>query len=340
MKVLITEQQLRSILTEQKKEDPKPKIVGKDNMYNRLVKSFGSKVVGKYDGSDNLFVFNLPNKDTIQVLYDESKWKFTYNTKENIYSKITDNFYFFSEGTIELIGDLDFKVTLLQNEGTYDSQTKKWNGSLDVRPLPKRTDPNSVIQSNDTFKRLFKYYDKKLKVGAYPDENGIIYYVLIDFGNNQLLRFFDEGMSKYYEGDDEYNVTFTPIDNDGFKIKMQDGQMFDTKTKKWIQGKPFKNIEITGKDITEFATNIIKQTKNTKIDLDSMKIDVDNFKITFNGDEDGTPVYELYLSLNSSKNPYDNADSIINNFPKSKIIGKGNFPNKPELNYTLIAIII
>jgi hypothetical protein len=337
MKVLITEQQLRSILSEQKKEDPKPKIVGKDNMYNRLVKAFGSKIVGKFNNSDQ-YDFYLPNKDWLMVSFNEGKWDAFYYSKENP-SPLAHGTYYSSDGFLELIGDLDFKITFKNNDGTYDSQTKKWNGSSDVKPLPKREDPTSIIQSNDTYRRLYKFYGNKLKV-AHSSSEGNVYGVVITLDQNIRFLIYPNYMGYGDPNSDDVMVNIERIDTDDFKIKLEDGRIFDSKTKKWTKGKPFKTVYIEGKDMTEFASNLVKETKNLKIDLNSLKVDADNFKLNFNTTEDGTPVYELYLSLNSSKNPYERPASILNNYPKSKIIGKGNFPNKPENNYTLIAIII
>ena len=320
-------------------------IVGKDNMYNRLVKAFGSKNVPKPYTSEGYegYEFELPNKDLITVIYYK-KWEMTYYPNENVYPNITNGIYFYSTGDVELIGDLDFKVTFYHNEGSYESQTKKWNGSSDVKPLPKREDPKSIIQSNDKFRRIYNYYKKNVTFFHTLDETTSNYGFEVDIngdGENNL-SFWDNGdmYGKLNDNGDSMTMNFEPIGNDDFKFKLEDGNEFNSQTKKWTKGKPFKTVYIEGKNITEFASKLIKNTKNLKIDLDSMKIDVDNFKINFNTTEDGTPVYELYLSLNSSKNPYDRPESILNNFPKSKIIGRGNFPNKPENNYTLIAIIV
>jgi len=343
MKVLITKEQFRSIISEQKKEDPKPKIVGKDNMYNRLVKAFGSKNVPKPGTTEGYEEYRivLPNKDEVWATYYE-KWTMTYFPKKTIYPNTEEYQYFDSEGDIELIGDLDFKVTFYNNDGTYDSQTKKWNGSSDVKPLPKREDPKSIIQSNDTYRRIYNYYKNNVIVNNDFNEKGIKYGIsVINFNGQSELGFWDnDGYFKENDNVDAISLDFEPIGNDDFKIKLENGRVFDSQTKKWTKGKPFKTVYIEGENMTEFASNLIKNTKNLKIDLDSMKIDVDNFKINFNTTEDGTQVYELYLSLNSSKNPYERPASILNNYPKSKIIGRGNFPNKPEYNYTLIAIII
>ena len=318
-------------------------IVGKDNMYNRLVKAFGSKVVGKF-GDPNYYNFILPNKTQVVVSYTTDElWEITCFPEENVYPNMDDGNYFYSEGEIELIGDLDFKITLYNNDGTYDSQIKKWNGSSDVLPLPKREDPKSIIQSKDIFRRLFKFYGKKMVIGLLSYNDRLEYYARVNYDNNKT-NYFNIYNNDYVRwiGNNEYRDTgqFISIDNDDFQLNFENGTEFNSQTKKWTKGKPFKTVYIEGENMTEFASNLIKNTKNLKIDLDSMKIDVDNFKINFNTTEDGTPVYELYLSLNSSKNPYERPASILNNYPKSKIIGKGNFPNKPENNYTLIAIII
>ncbi len=340
MKVLITEQQLRSIIVEQK-VDPKPKIVGRDNMYNRLVKAFGSKVVGKFNKPDS-YKFTLPNKTIVSVRYydTDGSWSFICYPEENVYPNITDGQYFYSEGDVELIGDLDFKITLYNNDGTYDSQTKKWNGSSDVLPLPKREDPKSVIQSNDIFRRSFKFYGKKMVIGNLSYKDRREYYAQVYYNNNNTNYFFiyDKGYVKWTE-DDENFITgqFIPMNNDDFQLKFQNGLIFDSKTKKWTKGKPFETVYIEGKNMTEFASEIVKETKNLKIDLNSFKVDADNFNLQFNTTEDGTQVYELYLLLPSSK---IKLTSILSNYPNSKVIAKGNFPNKPENNYTLIAIII
>lgn len=354
MKVLITEQQLKSILSEQSptsgnvRTDDKTKntnnknIVGKDNMYNRLVKAFGSKVVGKFKKPDS-YSFKLPNKTFVYVLYSstDGSWVFYCYPEENVYPNITDGEYFYSEGEIELIGDLDFKITLYNNEGTYDSQTKKWNGSSDVLPLPKREDPKSLIQSNDIFKRSFKFYGKKMVIGSLSYKDRIEYYAQVYNNDTNYLYFYNSGYVKWTK-DDENFITgqFIPMDNDDFQLKFQNGSIFDSKTKKWTKGKPFEIYEIEGKNMSEFTSNIIKETKNIKINLNSVKIDMDNFNLSFHVSEGGTQIYGLYLSLDSTKNPYNKPESILNNFPNSKIIGRGNFPNKPENNYTLIAIII
>ena len=349
MKVLITEQQLRSILSEQSptsgnvKTDDKTKntdnknIVGRDNMYNRLVKAFGSKIVGKFNNPD-YYELDFPNKDFSAVSFYKGKWDVNYFPKKNPPPPAHDTFYF-SEGLLELNGDLDFKITFKNNDGTYDSQTKKWNGSSDVKPLPKREDPTSIIQSNDTYRRLYKFYGNKLKV-VHSSSEGNEYGVIITLDQNIRFLIYPNYMGYGDPNSDDVMVNIERIDTDDFKIKLEDGRIFDSKTKKWTKGKPFKTVYIEGKDMTEFASNLVKETKNLKIDLNSLKVDADNFKLNFNTTEDGTPVYELYLSLNSSKNPYERPASILNNYPKSKIIGKGNFPNKPENNYTLIAIII
>jgi hypothetical protein len=337
MKVLITKEQFRSIISEQKKEDPKPKIVGKDNMYNRLVKAFGSKIVGKFKNPE-FYDFYLPNKDWILISLYEGKWDVTYYPEENPSPLAYDTFYSSNNGLLELNGDLDFKITFENNDGTYDSQTKKWNGSSDVKPLPKREDPTSIIQSNDTYRRLYKFYGNKLKV-THSSSEGNEYGVVIELDQNLRFLIYPNYMGYGDLNSDDVMLNIERVGTDDFKIKLEDGRIFDSQTKKWTKGKPFKTVSIEGKNITEFASNLIKNTKNLKIDLDSMKIDVDNFKINFNTTENGTQVYELYLSLNSSKDPYNKPESILNNFPKSKIIGRGNFPNKPEFNYTLIAII-
>lgn len=340
MKVLITKEQFRSIISEQKKEDPKPKIVGKDNMYNRLVKAFGSKIVVKYEGDGDSYSLNFPNHDFMIMNFHDGKWNVSYYTTKIIYPDLEFDM-FDSRGDLELIGDLDFKVTFWNNDGTYDSQTKKWNGSSDVRPLPKREDPKTIIQSNDIYRRLYKFYGNKFKV-TYNDSNNK-YGIIIEFSDIcSILMYPDYQKYRDNTNDDTNGVgmSINPIGNDDFQINLEDGRIFNSQTKKWTKGKPFKTVSIEGKNITEFASNLIKNTKNLKIDLDSMKIDVDNFKINFNTTENGTQVYELYLSLNSSKDPYNKPESILNNFPKSKIIGRGNFPNKPEFNYTLIAIIV
>ena len=334
MKVLITEQQLRSIIVEQK-VDPKPKIVGRDNMYNRLVKAFGSKVVGKFNDPD-YYELNFPNKDWLMVNFYEGKWDASYYPEEKP-SPLAYGSYYGSDGLLELIGDLDFKITFEGDDGTYDSQTKKWNGSSDVKPLPKRKDPTSIIQSNDIYRRLYKFYSNKLYVIEEEGQYGIT--IILDEKSNIILynnyKVFRDG-----DKDEEVDISINPIGNDDFQINLGDGRIFNSQTKKWTKGKPFKTVSIEGKDMTEFASKIVKETKNLKIDLNSLKVDMDNFKLDFNTTEDGTPVYELYLSLNSSKNKYIKPSTILSNYPNSKIIGKGNFPNKPENNYTLIAIII
>jgi hypothetical protein len=318
-------------------------IVGKDNMYNRLVKAFGSKVVGKFD-DPNSYDFILPNKTYVFVSYTTDElWEIAYYPEENVYPNMDDGNYFYSEGEIELIGDLDFKITLYNNDGTYDSQTKKWNGSSDVLPLPKREDPKSIIQSKDIFRRLFKFYGKKMVISTLSYNDRLVYYAKVNYDNNESNYFniYNNDNVRWIENNEDRNTGQSiSIDNDDFQLKFQDGLIFDSKTKKWTKGKPFKTVSIEGKNMTEFASKIVKETKNLKIDLDSFKVDADNFKLKFNTTEDGTSVYKLYLSLSSSKNPYDKPESILNNFPKSKIIGRGNFPNKPENNYTLIAIIV
>jgi hypothetical protein len=312
-------------------------------MYNRLVKAFGSKIVGKYEGDGDYYELQFPNKDFMTFLFfnTDGKWHVGYYPKENPYLKIADG-YFNTGGNLELIGDLDFKITFEGDDGTYDSQTKKFNGSSDVLPLPKREDPNSIIQSKDTFKRLFKFYGDKFRVvNGIDDTKKREYGVVIELDQDYRFVIYPNYMGYGNPGNDidDVMLNIERVGTDDFKIKLEDGRIFDSQTKKWTKGKPFKTVSIEGKNITEFASNLIKNTKNLKIDLDSMKIDVDNFKINFNTTENGTQVYELYLSLNSSKDPYNKPESILNNFPKSKIIGRGNFPNKPEFNYTLIAII-
>jgi len=316
-------------------------IVGIDNMYNRLVKAFGSKIVGKFENPE-YYSFNLPNKDWIEISFHEGEWRGDYYSEENPYLKIADG-YFDTDGKLELIGDLDFKITFKGDDGTYDSQTKKFNGSSDVLPLPKREDPNSIIQSKDTFKRLFKFYGDKFRVvNGIDDTKKREYGVVINLDQDYRFLIYPNYMGYGDPVNDIGDVMFNieTVGTDDFKIKLEDGRIFDSQTKKWTKGKPFKTVYIEGKNMTEFASKIVKETKNLKIDLDSFKVDADNFKLSFNTTEDGTSVYKLYLSLNSSKNPYDKPESILNNFPKSKIIGRGNFPNKLENNYTLIAIIV
>ena len=72
-------------------------IVGKDNMYNRLVKAFGSKNVPKPSTTEEGYVefsIFLPNKDLISVIYNK-EWEMTYYPNENVYPNITDGIYFY-----------------------------------------------------------------------------------------------------------------------------------------------------------------------------------------------------------------------------------------------------
>jgi hypothetical protein len=136
---------------------------------------------------------------------------------------------------------------------------------------------------------------------------------------------------------DDVNFQIERIGTDDFKFKLEDGRIFDSQTKKWIKGSPFEEVYIEATNMEEFTSKLIKETKNKKIDLNSFRIDIDNFRLRFNTTKDGTQVYELFLLLPSSKLK---PSTILSNYPNSKIIAKGNFPNKPENNYTLIAIII
>ena len=312
------------------------KIVGKDNMYNRLVKTFGSKIVKK--DNDEKFVIKFPNKDDLNIYVGKNGWNADYYPNK-IGTPPEDYYYYYSNGILELIGDLDFKITFY-DDGSYDSQTKKWNGSLDVKPIPNRENANDVIQSNKIFKKLYKLYGKNVKISTdYGNKTKRrLYDLVLEFSEDEFFKYFPtSGTAAYFEGDKRINSTFESVGEDNFKFKLSDGRIFDTKTNKWSQGKPFETVNIIAKDMNEFASEIKRQTKNKKIDLNSLRLDGDNFKLSVNITEDGTQVYELFLLLPSSKLK---PSTILSNYPNSKIIAKGNFPNKPENNYTLIAIII
>ncbi len=97
-------------------------------------------------------------------------------------------------------------------------------------------------------------------------------------------------------------------------------------------------ISIKSVDLSTFLTDIKTETLNKTLDLDSVKINVDNLSLTIKSSNTGVKVKKLVLTLSTQADGNTAADNVLNKNPGAKVISKGKFENDKR-TYYLIALI-
>jgi hypothetical protein len=99
-----------------------------------------------------------------------------------------------------------------------------------------------------------------------------------------------------------------------------------------------KTISIKSVDLSTFLTDIKTETLNKTLDLNSVIIDVDNLSLTVKSSDKGVLVKKLVLTLSTQADGNIAADNVLGKNPGSKVISKGKFENDKR-TYYLIALI-
>ena len=99
-----------------------------------------------------------------------------------------------------------------------------------------------------------------------------------------------------------------------------------------------KTISVISADLSTFLTDIKTETLNKKLDLNSVNIDVDNLSLTVKSSDKGVLVKKLVLTLSTQTDGNTAADNVLGKNPGSKIISNGKFESGTR-TYPLIAII-
>jgi len=99
-----------------------------------------------------------------------------------------------------------------------------------------------------------------------------------------------------------------------------------------------KTISIKSVDLSTFLTDIKTETLNKTLDLNSVVIDVDNLSLTVKSSDKGVKVKKLVLTLSTQADGNIAADNVLGKNPGSKVVSKGKFENGKR-TYHLIAII-
>jgi hypothetical protein len=99
-----------------------------------------------------------------------------------------------------------------------------------------------------------------------------------------------------------------------------------------------KTISIKSVDLSTFLTDIKTETLNKTLDLNSVVIDVDNLSLTVKSSDKGVLVKKLVLTLSTQADGNIAADNVLGKNPGSKVISKGKFENDKR-TYYLIALI-
>ena len=99
-----------------------------------------------------------------------------------------------------------------------------------------------------------------------------------------------------------------------------------------------KTITIKSPDLTTFLSDIKSQTLNKKLDLKSAVIDVDALSLTVNSSDKGVLVKKLVLTLSTQADGNTAAENVFDKNPGSRIVKNGTFENGKRTFY-LFAII-
>lgn len=99
-----------------------------------------------------------------------------------------------------------------------------------------------------------------------------------------------------------------------------------------------KSISVNSPDLSTFLTDIKTETLNKTLDLNSVNIDVDNLSLTVKSSDKGVLVKKLVLTLSTQADGNTAADNVLGKNPGSKVVSKGKFEGGKR-TYYLIAII-